>query len=138
MGLDQTIAHFRRAQEALFAGAAKVERAAQSPGEFDPETGLVEPPELETVYEGPAQFRPGEGPSDVTVGDREISLVGARAKFPHDTPIRADDIVTWTASRHDSELVGRVFTVTEVLHDDWQIVRVVLLEEVTRGPEEGS
>lgn len=135
MGLAQTIEYFRREEEALFSGEALVTRATGEEGAFDPMTGEITAPEPDTIYEGPAQYRPntGEG-GDVTSGEREIRLRGGRAKFPHDTPLKADDAVTWTASQHDPDLVGKVFRITDVLRDDWQIVRVALLEEVTGGP----
>lgn len=138
MSVDIAVQRFRRRQEQLFTSEVLVTREV-SEGEFDPETGLHDAAEAETVYEGPGLIRPiggqGQG-SDVEVGERELRLGDARGKFPHDTDVRKDDIVVVTVDRHDTEMAGRRFRVTDVLPDSWQVVRNTVLEEVTGGPVE--
>jgi hypothetical protein len=134
MGVDAAIARFRRRQEGLFTEEVEVRRPAGE-GAFDPDTGLHEGAVPGAVYEGPALVRSfsWEG-TDVQTGEREVRLRGARAKFPHDTAVRKDDVVVVTSSRHDGGLAGRRYRITDVLHDGWQIVRVAVLEEATGTP----
>lgn len=131
MGLAETIAYFRRAEEELFTEAVLVERRTAS-GAFNPGTGTIGAPTVQTVYVGPGNLRSHkwEG-TDVTTGEREVRLRGTRVKLPADTGLQKDDDVFVTSSIHDADLVGRVYRVTDVLHDGWQIVRVAIVEEVT-------
>lgn len=123
---------FRSQQAELFATDAVVERVVGE-GEFDETTGEVDPDEVEVIYDGPCIIRPmkrREG-SDVTTGEREVRFLDVEAKFPVDTPILKDDLVTVTASEHDPALVGVVFRITDVPLDEWQISRRAVLEQTT-------
>lgn len=136
MSFETAITRFRRKQAARFTTESLVQRQV-SEGEFNETTGLHEPPEMQTIYSGPCLIRAVAWVgSDVQLGEREVRLRGLRGKYPVDTPIRKDDLVTVTASRHDADLVGQVLRVTDVLRDEWQTARVVTLEEVTDGVSE--
>lgn len=141
MSINTAISRFRRRQASLFHTESKVERPGEGDPEFNETTGEEVLPERSLIYEGPCLFRPGIRSGgitgrDVTTGEREVRFVDATAKYPVDTPIQKDDLVTLTASQHDADLVGREFRVTDVARDEWQISRVVILEETTGVPAE--
>ena len=130
MSLETAIAYFAQRQAALFRSSCTITRA--TPGTFNPATGAITPGTPTTIYTGVCLVRPNawEG-SDTQVGQQEVRYRGARLKLPPDTAVEKDDIVVVTASQHDPELVGRSFRITDVPHDDWQIGRVAIREEVT-------
>jgi hypothetical protein len=134
--VEATITSFREQQAELFSTTAHVGRRLGE-GVFDENTGEIEPAEPDTIYDGPCLIRPGERlGSDVTTGERELRFRDVKAKFPVDTPILKDDIVTVTASPHDARLLGAVFRVTDVPLDEWQISRVANLEDITGDVED--
>jgi len=100
------------------------------PPSYDPDTGTVTEP-TSTIYVGDALVRMNawEG-ADVQAGDTEVRLRTARAKLPANTLVLRDDRLRVIASK-DARLVGRVFRITDVLVDDWQVSCAVFLEEVT-------
>ena len=129
MTLESAIAHFRTRQQDLFRDTATVTRAIGEPA-FNPETG--EPTHgTSVVYSGRCLLRglDWQG-SDRGYGDVEVRLRGIRGKFPPDTPIKFNDLITPDSSTYDANLVGVVFRVTDVVRDGWQIARVVIAEEV--------
>jgi hypothetical protein len=130
MSLETAIAYFAQRQADLFRSTCTITRATA--GTFDEGTGAITPGTPTSVYSGACLIRPfsWEG-SDTQVGQQEVRYRGARLKLPPDTDIEKDDIVTVTGSDHDADLVGRTFRITDVLRDDWQIVRVAILEEAT-------
>lgn len=132
MSLETALAYFRKRQADLFRSTCTITRAGGE-GTFNPSTGAIVPAASTTVYSGPCLIRSattGTG-ADTQVGQEEIRYRFARGKFPVDTPIEKDDVVTVTTSTHDADLVGRVFRITDVFRDDWQIARVAALEEAT-------
>lgn len=132
MSIDTAIERFRRRQASLFRDECIVTRASEDEPTLNEGTGELEEAVPTTIYEGPCLVRSysWEG-SDTQVGEKEVRFQGARAKLPINTAIEKDDVLTVTASTHDANLVGHEFRVTDVFHDGWQIVRQVILEEVT-------
>jgi hypothetical protein len=130
MSLETARARFEQRQVDLFRDECVVTRLSGEPT-FDPGTGLMTSGTTTTVYDGPCLLRSftWEG-TDVQFGEVEIRLRRVRAKFPKDTDLERDDIVTPTASTHDDSLVGRAYRVTDVFRDGWQICRVAICETI--------
>ena len=130
MSVETAIAYFRQRQVALFRSTCTITRA--TPGTFVEATGEITPGTPTTIYTGECLARPfsWEG-SDVQAGEEEVRLRGMKLKVPADTAIAKDDVVTITGSSGDTGLVGRKFRITDVLRDDWQVVRVAITQEVT-------
>jgi hypothetical protein len=134
MSLGAAIAYFRQQQQELMdtEGSTVTVTRPSEESSFDANTGEETPDAPSTIYEGPCQIRTSDlQGSDVQAGEEEVQLRAARMKLLVDTSVRKGDVVTVTASSNDADLVGRVFDVTDVFLDDWQIARVVLLEEAT-------
>jgi hypothetical protein len=136
VSLETAIKFFRRQRTAQFRATGRVTRVT-APGAFNPSTGAIGDPTVETIYEGRCNVREvtWEG-TDVRTGEREVRLQRAELQFPHDTAILEDDVVTVTSATHDTDLVGREYRITDVFLDAWQTTRRAIGEKVTRGPEE--
>lgn len=129
--VDVAITFFRRNALTQFRAECTVTRET-APGAFNPTTGEIGAPTTETVYAGRCNAREvaWEG-SDVGLAAAaqagrsaaEVRLRRVELRFPHDTAVLADDVVTITKAQHDSDLVGEEFRITDVLLDAWQIVR---------------
>jgi hypothetical protein len=128
MSIASAITRFRARQAEQFSDEVIVSRAVGDL-ETDSTTGAVTQP-YDEVYEGVCKIRPaGRSADDVSAGDTELRLVDMLGKFPVDTDLRKDDIVTVAASTYDASMVTRQYRITEVPADAWQIARVVGLEE---------
>lgn len=128
MTIETAIARFRAKQAEQFSDSATVSRQV---GELttNSTTGAVTR-EFDEVYDGPCKIRPADRTGrDVEAGETEVRLVTMVGKFPVDSDIRADDVVTVTASTYDDGMVDRQYRVTDVPADGWQIARVAYLEE---------
>ncbi len=137
MTIDTTITLFRNAERALMTSTVTIVRNVGEPS-FNTTTGVLVQG-TDPVYSGDALIRSNmwEG-SDVQAGQQEVRIRGVKIKLPTDTLVRYDDIVTVTASP-DARMVGKVFRVTDVMVDDWQISCSTICEEVVVGsPESGS
>lgn len=134
MKLAATIARFRSLQEELFTDEATVTRGGVGPPVLDPDTGVLTPSAGSTVYSGRCLIRSAAAGGDMVIGGTEVRLRQVTGKFPPDTPVKVDDIVTVTSSTHDASLDGVSFRVTDVIRDGWQVARVCILEEETREP----
>ncbi len=105
----------RRRAEALMLDTALVERLVGAT--TDPETGDVTDT-YETVYEGPAKRQTYE-PYEQTpeAGGSEFTVQRYAAHFPVGAFVPEVGLrVTWTASRLDPNLVGKVDRVVALLH----------------------
>ena len=131
MTLDTAIARFRAREQELMRSECTVERAAD--GEYDPET-MTWSNTPDSVYEGTCQVRPaGLVGGDQNQGDNETRVLEYTIKFIADTAVEVGDVVTVTSSK-DAGMVGRVFRITDVPADEWQINRKCSAEEdVQRG-----
>ena len=130
MALDTAIERFRRREAENMRSECTVTRETGEP-ELDLSTGELER-DYETVYSGKCSVRPATWVgADTQAGEQEVRLRSALGKLPHNTSVAKDDLLTVTSSEHDADLVGRVYRITDAFHDDWQIVRKVILEEVT-------
>lgn len=134
MTVESTIALFRTAERALMSSTVTIVRNVGEPT-FDNVTGEFGQ-DTDPVYTGDALIRSNmwEG-SDVQAGQQEVRLRGVRVKLPADTLVRMGDIVTVTDSP-DARMDGKVFRVTDVMVDDWQISCTTICEEVVVGPPE--
>lgn len=132
MSIDGHLEMWRRMERANWRDTVRINRPGAGAGSFDPNTGAITPPAGSVVYFGPGSIRAHrwEG-ADTQSGEMEVRFRGVKVKVPHDADVEKDDVVTVTASQHDSGLVGRVFRVTDVLRDGWQINRVMIAEEAT-------
>jgi hypothetical protein len=136
MTLDAAIGFFRRHRTTLFRAECRIERKGGGEPTFDPNTGQVEGPAPEVIYEGPCNVRemPRSG-TDVAVAEQEVRLGRADIWLPHDTPVREDDVLIVTVTKHDADMVDQRWRITDVFLDAWQISRRALGEKVTRGLE---
>lgn len=128
MSITSTIALFRAAERELMSSTVAVVRNVGNP-QFNTTTGELTQ-DTDPVYSGDALIRSNmwQG-SDVQVGEQEVRLRGVKIKFPADTLVLKDDVVTVTASL-DARMVDKVFRVTDVMVDDWQISCSTICEEV--------
>lgn len=137
MTIETAIARFRAKQAEQFSDEATV---ARQDGELttNSTTGEVSR-EFDEVYDGPCKIRPADRTGrDVEAGETELRLVTMIGKFPVDSDIRRDDIVTVVASTYDAGMVDRQYRVTDAPGDGWQIARVVYLEETVVPELHGS
>ena len=130
--LGADIEWFRAEQARLFICDGIVERASSSPPVFDPNTGTYTPSDGTEVYQGPCSVRwaTRQIGREVRSGEEELRFEGYVGKWPVDTPIAKDDVVTLSVSPYDPSLVGRPLRVVAVERDARQIARVAKLEEV--------
>lgn len=139
MSVGSAITRFRARQAAQFSATAAVHRPV---GEvtFTPETGSVQPYDL--IYPAIACKLTSEDRSgnDASAGETVVRLVDQLIKFPVESDLRMDDIVTITASTHNPTDVGRQYRVTDVDRREWQISRRCNVEEtlVPQLNEEGG
>lgn len=132
MPLDSAITWFRREQAKLFRDTATVRRpqTAQA-GTINPTGGQWTPGDAVVVYSGPCLVRtPRWEAAEVEAGGTNVLLPHPVIKFPQNTDVRRDDIVTVTASKYDVGLVGRSFKIRDEHVDGWQICRWMIAEEV--------
>lgn len=125
MTLDGAIAFFRAEQADLFRSTCDIKYDPVQT--FDANTGAVLTTYTTRATGVPFLIRPRSS-QQAQVGQEQVALGSHEGKCPADQEIEIDDIVEVTASTHDAALVGKTFTVTERLLDDWQICRRVLLE----------
>lgn len=122
MSVASAIARFRSKQAEQFTATATVHRPI---GEvvFTPETGSVQNYEL--VYSSIACKLSSEDRSgnDVGAGETTVRLVDQLIKFPVESDLQMDDIVTVSSSLHNPTDVGRQYRVTDVDRREWQISR---------------
>jgi hypothetical protein len=133
VSVDTAINRFRRRQSDVFRDEATVSRpVANDVGVIDTSSNVWTPTAATVIYAGPCLLRAftWEGTSTES-GDQDVRLRRVRAKFPVDTDIAKDDVVTPSASTYDPSLVGVGFRVTDAFRDGWQICRVAILEEIT-------
>jgi translation initiation factor IF-1 len=130
MTLDSAIAYFRDQQADQFSEQATVTRPAGNPT-FNRETEAVEDSST-TVVSGPCKIRPAPRATgeEVQAAQREIVLAPYVGKWPVNTTLRVNDVVTVTASTYDTDLATATFRVAVVDLDGWQIARAVGLERV--------
>ena len=127
MSIDTAIKRFRSKQAGQFTDEATVSRPV---GEmtYDPDFGSVQ--DYDEVYSGECKIRPADRTgNEVGAGQTEVLIVDSTGKFPVDTDLQMDDIVTVTASLYDAGMVGRQYRISSAPSDGWQIARVVVLEE---------
>lgn len=130
MALDTAIQRFRQRQESLFRSECTVTRPSTETPVLNEETGEVESPAGELIYEGRCQIRAATVQSqDVEAGETLVRLRRLVLKLPPNTSVQRNDIVSIIESEHDEGLEGATFRITDVPHDDWQIARVAHLEE---------
>lgn len=99
---------------------------------FDTATGTETSDPSTQIYSGKCQIRAAKWVGrDAQAGQEEVRISTLRCKLPADTPVEIDDELEITETDYDADLVGRTFRVSDVLRDDWQVARVVMIEEVT-------
>jgi hypothetical protein len=124
-----TLGFFRQEQDRQFTTTATVTRPTGEPV-FDPVTETFTQT-FTTVYSGRCKIRPEANRSsdDSQAGETLIGEPDFNGKFPVDSDVQRDDIVTVTASTYDPGMVDRRYTVRQAQNDEWQISRVAMLEE---------
>lgn len=133
--LDTAVKFFRRHQDAQMRAQCTVTRRTAD-GAFNESTGEIGDPTETTVYSGKCNAReaPWEGTGfgmDATSGQREVRFGSVQFRFPHDTDVRKDDVVTITAATHDTPQAGQEYRITDVFLDSWQTVRRAVGEKVS-------
>lgn len=119
-------------QADLFVTTVTVTRIGTA-GAFDEATATYVTASTTTIYTGAALVRPlTDAVSDA--GDETLSVNGYTIKLPVGTDVRLGDIVTVTASVHDSSMVGMTLRVDEVHEDEWQIAQVCRASVQTSRP----
>jgi len=99
----------------------------------NPVTAVITPTTV-TVYSGKCRMQQRSvDPSQEQPGQAFVRLVPFELQLPvtTSTGIRAEDLVTVTASEHDPDLVGRTFRVTGLAHKEEATARRIRCEEVT-------
>lgn len=131
MTIDSARARFQQRQLDVMRDVARIDRPSGTTT-FDPNTGQEVPDPPTVIYTGRCALRGmrWDG-TDVEVGGGEARIKSSRIHFPVDTPVERNDLVVFTASTYDPNLVGRSFVVTDVPPEGWQISRWVLVDEVT-------
>lgn len=115
MGAPDMVVRGRVKAESLMVDACTVGR--QSGVFTDPITGQVVPTFV-TVYAGKCKVQlTTSQASNPTAGGHQFTVQGLRLDLPVAAgPVLVDDMVTLNAAVLDSQLVGRVYRVTEVFH----------------------
>lgn len=130
MSIASAITRFRAKQAEQFTTTATVYRPI---GELEtnPNTGEVTET-FDTIYNGPCKIRPKANRStdEVDTAETQVALPDFTGKFPVDTDIQRGDIVTVTACTLDAGMAGKSYTVVDASNDQWQISRVVGLEQI--------
>lgn len=129
--IDAAIQRFRRRERALFRDTCTVVRVDPvDSGFYDSGNGTWIPVST-AVYTGACLIRPAHGliGNEETRADDELRILRYIIKFPADTSVAMDDVVT-VATSPDPDLVGRAFRITDVLADDWQISRRCAADEI--------
>lgn len=129
MSVASAIARFRAKQAEQFTTTATVHRLVGEPT-FDDDTQEFDQ-DYDLIYTGPCKIRPDRNRSadDVDAGETLVGRPDFDGKFPVDSDIQRDDVVTVTGSAFDPGMVGRTYTVRKAQNDEWQISRAVTLEE---------
>lgn len=130
MSLDTALARWRSREQTQFRSTCTVTRASGGPRTFDPVANDYADPAPTTVYDGPCKVRRSATAGiDTEVAGREVRLQDLEVILPADTAVAEGDTVT-VSSSPDPALAGKTLRITDVLSDDWQINRVVAVEEV--------
>lgn len=130
MTIATAVTRFRRRQAEQFSETATVTRPVGPPA-FNRESEEVEQ-DYDAVTVGLCKIRPAQRAygREVQAGEREVVLSPYVGKWPVDTPLRVNDVVTVTASLYDADLAVATFRVAAVHLDGWQIARVAELERI--------
>jgi hypothetical protein len=130
--LSRALLRGRAAAERLMVDACTVERAG-SPT-VDPSTGVVTPA-YTASYSGKCKVQAAAGVSSVgnpDAGERQWSVQQLQVHLPVSAPAASvGDRITVTGSRFDPAIVGRVFTVTRLLHKSFATAQRLGVDEVT-------
>jgi len=131
--VSSIIARGRVRQASLFDTTVTVTRKSGE-GYTQHGDGNWHPDATSQVYQGSALVRP-EAASRTEAGGEEIEIGRYLVKLPADTAVEAGDLVTVTASTHDSGLVGQTMRILDVLADEWQICRKARATTQTDVPQ---
>lgn len=130
MSLDSAIARFRRRERELARSTCIITRPVEG-RVFNPETGVYTDPTPTPIYSGWCTVRPADrAGQDTEAGETELRLNEYEVKVAHNTLVKVDDIVLVLTSP-DVAMAGKRLRVTDVPVDDRQVVRRVVVEEVT-------
>jgi hypothetical protein len=130
MSIESALARGRAAAEALMVDACIIER---STGETT--SGGVVTPTRDEIYEGKCRLQVRSTTQDgqgTTAGEAYQLVARIELQIPVSAPeLLADDRVTMTAAALDPQLVGKVYTVRDVLAKTHLTSRRVTVLEVT-------
>lgn len=99
----------------------------------DPASGTITPT-YATVYTGKCrvQQKEAQGREETNVGQAYLIMLVVELQLPMSlTGLQVDDEVTITAAAHDPDLVGRVFTVRDLMHKTHATARRPSVQERT-------
>jgi hypothetical protein len=125
---------FRRLRLQQFRSKCRIERRAE--GDFNDATGKVERPAPAIIYQGRCNVREmqWEG-TDAVTGEREVRMQRSELFLPPNVSIREGDVLVVTASKHDADLVGQEYRITDIFLDAWQVSRRAIGEKLTERAE---
>lgn len=121
----------RTAALSLMVDACIVDRPTGQAG-TDPDTGVVTPTYSAALYTGKCRVQaPGTHASTPAAGEHQFTVLTHVVQLPVDaTAYRVGDRVRITAASLDPALVGRVFTVTSLMHKTHPTARRLVCDEV--------
>jgi hypothetical protein len=129
VSIATALTRFRAKQAEQFSQTCTVHRPV---GEmtYDPDAQESTQP-TELLYTGlPCKVTSNErAGSDVDAGETEVRLVDMMVKFPIDTDVAMNDVVTITASTYHPLSVGKQYRILDVDDREWQISRRCTIEE---------
>lgn len=122
----------RAAAEAKMLDAVTVQRPNPATDTTDPDTGVFVPG-FTSIYTGKAKIQQQAASASPTpLGEAQVFIAQVEVHLPISaTGIRADDLVTVTASVLDADLVGRKFKVRGTAHKSYLTARRLAVIEVT-------
>lgn len=131
MSAATALARGRQAAEALMADTCEIKRVTSEV--TDLHSGVITPA-YSTIYAGKCrvQQKEAQGREETGAGQAYLIMLVMELQLPIAvTGLQVDDEVTITASVHDPDLVGRVWTIRDLMHKTHATARRVSIQERT-------
>lgn len=125
------LARGRALAESLMVDSCAITRAG---GETtDPDTGVITPGAATDVYSGRCRVQQKQAQaSPQDPGEAYVLMLRLEVQLPMSVVgLQVDDRIEITASAHDPDLVGRVFSIRDLMHKSHATSRRVGCQELT-------